>query len=271
MVVTTRSQLTSPAAIQIPSSSSDISQPFWRCNNRHRLHRGDTSCTASSPPSSPIVDTPEKRKTFERKRNTCQLQDSFATTDRSSSRAAGCPHPQARALAAVREEHRELARSNHDEGFQVTAAASSSRSSPDRIPESSVNLPSSPPLPLRQLNADNLSLLEGRSSSPQAKAHSEASSARSLPAYALHQISRLVLRSRINALHHDAAQVRLAAAHEELGVLREITRHSAIRSKTWEALFFMLALFCLAYTVWCFINSAEFEFINSCRRACYGL
>jgi hypothetical protein len=121
-------------------------------------------------------------------------------------------------------------------------------------------------------------MLEGQSSRPgginqpsKASSHTKATLVPSLPAYAVHQISRLVLRARINALHYDAAQVHLAATRQELGAVLEIARHSAAGGETWEALFFMLALFCLVYAVWCFYNSVEFESINSCRRACYGL
>ena len=96
----TRSQSAGLSAIQVPSSERNNSSPLsWRCDNRSRLHRGDENCTASSPPSSPIIDTPEKRKRIERKRNTRELQDSQATpaTETTPSRAATLrQRPQAR-------------------------------------------------------------------------------------------------------------------------------------------------------------------------------
>lgn len=179
-------------------------------------------------------------------------------------------------LATIREASSvEPALSNNDyEDFQVTVEE-------DRIPESPLNLPSSPPLPLPQLTADNLSLLEGGQPSgsrqnvpPQSESACglpPASTIVSIPAYVTHQISHLVQRSRINALQHIAAQKRLAAMEEDLAPEREKARRSAARSEAWETAFVGLMVLCLAYLVWCWFNSVKFEFIDACRRAAYGL
>jgi hypothetical protein len=169
-------------------------------------------------------------------------------------------------------------RDDYDDGsFQLT-------SEEDRIPETLLNLPSSPPLPLPQLTADNLSLLEGGgqtsgssgSAPPQAESESAcglppASTIVSLPAYVTHQISHLVQRSRINAQQHIAAQKRLAAMNGHLATERERVRRSAARGESWEVAFVGLVVLCLAYAVWCWFNSVEFEFIDACHRAVYGL
>lgn len=156
----TRSQSAGRAAIQVRSSDSSSSPPSWRCDNRNRLHRDDEDCNASSPPSSPIIDTPEKRKTFERKQTARQFLGSQATTATEptpSRRATLRPRPQSSIkapgvsatptssrrmnLATIREASSvEPALSNNDyEDFQVTVED-------DRIPESPLNLPSSPRL-----------------------------------------------------------------------------------------------------------------------------
>jgi hypothetical protein len=296
----TRSQSAGPSTIQVPSSESNSSSPAsWRCKNRSRLHRGDEKCTASSPPSSPIIDTPEKRKTFERKRNARQLQDSqdSQAIEPTPSRAATLrPRPQARIgavgpsatptssrrmdLPTIREDSSAESDDHNnydDEELQLTPGK-------DRIPETPLNLPSSPPLPLPQLTADNLSLLEGGgqtsgsggSAPPQAESESAcglppASTIVSLPAYVTHQISHLVQRSRINAQQHITAQKRLTAMNGHLATERERVRRGAARGKAWEVAFVGLVVICLAYAVWCWFNSVEFEFIDACHRAAYGL
>jgi hypothetical protein len=293
----TRSQSAGPSAIQVPSSESNSSSPpSWRCENRSRLHRGDIDCTASSPPSSPIIDTPEKRKTFERKQNARQLQDSQATEPTPSRAATLRPRPQARIGAAgpsatptssrrmdlptIREDRSAEPghHNDYDDGdLQLTPEE-------DRIPETPLNLPSSPPLPLPQLTADNLSLLEGggqtsgSSGSAPLQAESEsacglppASTIVSLPAYVTHQISYLVQRSRINAQQHIAVQKHLAAMNGDLTTERERVRSTAARGEAWEVAFVGLVVLCLAYAVWCWFNSVEFEFIDACHRAAYGL
>lgn len=78
-------------------------------------------------------------------------------------------------------------------------------------------------------------------------------------------------RSRINVLQHIAAQKRLAAMEVDLVPEREKARRNAARSEAWEAAFVGLVVLCLAYVVWCWVNSVEFEFIDACRRAAYGL
>lgn len=92
----------------------------------------------------------------------------------------------------------------------------------------------------------------------------------SLPSYVMHQISRLVLRTHINALHHAAAQECLNATKEELSAERERTRRCAADGEMWVALYTVL-VFCLAYVAWCWIHSVEFEFIEKCRRDWFGL
>jgi hypothetical protein len=297
----TRSQSTGPAIIQVPSSDSS-SPPSWRCNNQSRLHRGDEDCTASSPPSSPIIDTPAKRMTFERKRDARQIQDSQATTEPTPSRAANSrPRPQARTrgpvtslvsplrirnLPTIHEDSSpEPARSNDDDdddGFQSTQEE-------DRVPETPQNFPSSPPVPLPTLTADNLAQHNNQSISADtvnapaaAAAASEsacglppASIIVALPAYVTFKIAQLKQRSRIDALQHIAAQDSLVALQRRLEPELERARRSAAsgeaRGEAWEAAFVWLALLCLAYALWCFYNSVEFEFIEACRRAAYGL
>ena len=296
----TRSQSTGPAIIQVPSSDSS-SPPSWRCNNQSRLHRGDEHCTASSPPSSPIIDTPAKRMTFERKRDAHQMQDSQATTEPTPSRAANPrPRPQARTrgpvtssvspvrtgnLPTIHEDSSpEPARSNDDDddnnnGFQATQDEY-------RVPETPQNFPSSPPVPLPTLTADNLaqhnnqSVPVGTVNAPAAPSESAcglppASTVVSIPAYVTFKIAQLKQRSRINALQHIAAQDSLVALHRRLEPELERARRSAAsgeaRGEAWEAAFVWLALLCLAYALWCFYNSVEFEFIEACRRAAYGL
>lgn len=295
----TRSQSADPAAIQVPSSESSYnSPPSWRCDNRSRLHRGDETCTASSPPSSPIIDTPGKRMTFEKKMIARQLEDSQAITEPTPSRAATLrprSRPQARTGAPVpsvtptSSRRRNLATIRKDSSAEPAHSKESydndgnSQPTPeDRVPETPQKFSSSPPLPLPRLTADNLSLLEGRQPSGSGDNASAAealsacglapaSTVVSLPAYVNYQISHLVQRSRINALQHSAAQKRLATMHEDRASEDDRARRGAARDQARKAALVGLVMLCLAYAAWCWINSVEFEFIDACRRAAYGL
>jgi hypothetical protein len=255
----TRSQSGGPAVIQVPSSDNSSSPVSWRCDNRSRLHRGDENCTAGSPPSSSIIDTPAKRMTFEKRRGAHQMQDSQATTEPTPSKAAGSrPRPQARirghvtssvspaarrvSLPTIREDSVEPANHSNDDdndndGFQMTEE--------DRIPETPQDFPSSPPVPLPQLTADNLSLLQGGQPSGPGAVNAPAAASKSacglppastivdIPAYVTWRLTQLVRRSRINALQHEAAQERLTERQRELESERERARRGRRRSFGW--------------------------------------
>lgn len=133
-----------------------------------------------------------------------------------------------------------------------------------------VYLPSSPLL----LTEGNLSILNGqgqapRSSPPRA---SHASAAPSIhPSETNHRISRLVLRSQINALHASAAQAHLNVAEQRLSEAHTIANREASACKTWRHITQLLVLLCLAYMAWCVYNSCEFAYIEERKRGWYGL
>jgi len=172
----------------------------------------------------------------------------------------------------------EPARSNDDDdddGFLITSVG--------HVPGTPQNLPSSPPVPLPTLTAENLAQLNNSQRNPAGTANAPAAASESacglppasaivsIPAYVTYKIAHLKQRSRINALQYDAAQERLVACNRELGHERERARRSAAKGEAWEAAYVWLVLLCLAYALWCFYHSVEFEFIEACRRAAYGL
>jgi hypothetical protein len=150
-------------------------------------------------------------------------------------------------------------------------------SASERIPETPLNLTSSPPLPF--LTASNLSALQDQAPPPPpdqlpfAAAASPAppASIRSLPSAAAAQISRLILRSDINAAHHQGATRQLLATQGDLTVARGQIRQEVVRGDGWRNTVVALLVLCLAYVIWCWWNSAEFEFLENARREWWGL
>jgi hypothetical protein len=153
----------------------------------------------------------------------------------------------------------------------------------ERVPETPLaDLPSSPPLPL--LTAANLHQLNRRPSHAGARgapssshSHSHASppapppSIRSLPSEVAHQISRLILRTQIHELKHHASEEQLGATRGALETALARGQHEASRVDTWRGIVVALLLLCLAYAAWCQYRSAEFEFIEECRREWFRL
>lgn len=151
----------------------------------------------------------------------------------------------------------------------------------DRVPETpagsgGVNFPSSPPLP--DLTAENLSILQIQAadqapadSPTEVPASPPPASVQSTPSNLAHQIRRLMLRNRIDQANTQASETQLVATQGRLSVARERTRQEAARSRAWRNALTAVLVLCLAYVVWCYRNSAEFEFIDECRRKWYGL
>ena len=92
-----------------------------------------------------------------------------------------------------------------------------------------------------------------------------------LPSEVAHRISRLVLRTRINALKHDASELQLEATRGALETALARIQHEASRVEAWKGTAMALLLLCLAYAGWCKWNSAEFAFIGECRRKWFEL
>jgi hypothetical protein len=179
----------------------------------------------------------------------------------------------------------------HDDSqdFVIPSSPPSQHHALERIPETPMgDLPSSPPLPL--LTADNLRQLNsqpahqgsrgartGASSSFSHLSHPFASpgapppSVYSLPSEIAHQISRLILRTQINAANHAASEEQLEATRGALEMALVRLQQEASRVDTWMGTTVALLLLCLAYAAWCQYNSAEFEFIEECRREWFGL
>jgi hypothetical protein len=149
-------------------------------------------------------------------------------------------------------------------------------SASERIPETPFDIPSSPPLPF--LTASNLSALQDQAPLPPpsqlpfaAGASPPPPSVRSLSSAVAAQISRLILRTDINAAHHRASTIQLAAAQGELTVARGQVRQEVVRGDGWRNTVVALLVLCLAYVIWCWWNSAEFEFLENARREWWGL
>ncbi|KAM0708192.1 hypothetical protein Q7P35_004842 [Cladosporium inversicolor] len=270
---------------QPPHSSSKQ----WRCPNQ-RLHLDGHDCVPTSP-DSPIIDTPSKYRKMQARRNVALgLGNSQATTQPTPSGSpAGLHHgsPE-QSMASVHS--RQDGHDGEEQNQNVEHSASQDfpmPSSPpshdlvERIPDTPLaDLPSSPPLPLltaanlRQLNSQPAHKGAGGSSSSN---HSHASppapppSLRSIPSSVAHRISRLVLRTKINAAKHQASEVQLQATRGALELALARVRREAARVNGWIGIAVALLLLCLAYAGWCQYNSAEFAFIEESRREWFGL
>jgi hypothetical protein len=65
--------------------------------------------------------------------------------------------------------------------------------------------------------------------------------------------------------------VQLAATCGALETALARLQHEASRVDAWMGTTVVLLLLCLSYAAWCQYNSAEFEFIEECRREWFGL
>ena len=269
----------------------------WRCFDHERLHRDNQKCVPISP-DSPIIDTPSKyNKMMAKRAAASMMNNSQATQPTPSGPPAGARHdsPEESLDSASSSEGKEGSRSSHKQDnsaidddnpdFAMPSSPPSHHSS-SRVPETPVGFgvdpASSPPLPL--LTEENLQQLNNQPTSeapapasgshtfhPAASPAAPAPSVRSLPSEVAHKISRLVLRTRINALNHQASEKELKATRGALTTALASGQHDASRVANWRATSMMLLLLCLAYAAWCQYNSAEFEFIDEFRRKWFGL
>ena len=274
----------------------------WRCFGHERLHRDNQNCVPISP-NSPIIDTPSKyNKMMAKRAAASMLNNSQATQPTPSGPPAGARHDSpdeslgsadssqdhnGSSSSSSNQQDNDAVDDNTNPGFAMPSSPPSHHSS-SRIPETPVGLgvdpASSPPLPL--LTERNLLQLNNQPTSeapaPASGSHTShpaaspaapasAPSIRSLPSEVAHKISRLVLRTRINALNHQASERELEATRGALSTALARGRHEASRVTNWRATAMALLLLCLTYAVWCQYNSAEFEFIEECRRKWFGL
>lgn len=275
-----------------PSSSNQ-----WRCPHQ-RLHLDNQDCVPISP-ESPIIDTPSKYRKMQARRNAALLVNSQATTQptptgpparshRNASKGslasvADSPHDQGDNLA---QEERQVFEASRDFLLIPSSPPSHGDHALERIPETPLaDLPSSPPLPflttenLRQFNSQAAHKSAIGVGAPSSSNHSHADlpaafppapSVHSLPSEVAHQISRLVLRTRINALKHNASEVQLEAMRAAVEAALARVQHGTSRVNVWMATAFALLLLCLAYAAWCQWNSAGFAFIEERRREWFG-
>jgi len=279
-----------------PPSNNSSNQ--WRCPHQ-RLHLDNQNCIPISP-DSPIIDTPSKYRKMQARRNAALLVNSQATTQPTpSGPPAGShrndtPKGSLDSVANPPQDHGDNLAQEESADFEASKGFFLVPSSPpsyalERVPETPLaDLPSSPPLPL--LTAENLRQLNSQpahksaigAGAPPSSSHSHASlpsaslpapppSVRSLPSAVAHQISRLVLRTRINALKHDASESQLEATRGALETALARVQHEASRVDAWMGIAVALLLLCLAYAGWCQWNATEFAFIEERRREWFGL
>ena len=270
-----------------PNSSNQ-----WRCPHQ-RLHLDDQDCVPISP-DSPIVDTPSKYRKMQARRNAALLVSSQTATQPTPSgppaglhnvTPKGSPAP-ASSPQDHGDNHRQEESQNVDDSQTFLVPSSPpSHHALERVPETPLaDLPSSPPLPLltaanlRQLNSQPAHKSARGAGAPSSSSHADlpaasppAPSVRSLPSEVAHQISRLALRTRINALKHDASEVQLKATRRALETALARVQLEAARVGAWMSTAIALLLLCLVHAAWCQWNSAEFAFIEECRRKWFGL
>ncbi|GAB7331627.1 hypothetical protein MBLNU13_g02994t1 [Cladosporium sp. NU13] len=265
----------------------------WRCPHK-RLHLDNQDCIPVSP-DSPILDTPSKYRKIQARRNEALLVNSQATTQPTpSGPPVGSQHIAPKgSLASVANSPQddgtnhgqEQSQNAHDSQNFLVPSSPPSNHALERVPETPLaDPPSSPPLPLltaenlRQLNSQPTHKSARGAGAPSSSGHAElpassapAPSVRSLPSEVAHRISRLVLRTRINALNQDASEVQLEATRGALEAALARIKHQASRVDAWMRTAIALLLLCLAYAAWRQWNSAEFALIEECRRKWFGL
>lgn len=72
-------------------------------------------------------------------------------------------------------------------------------------------------------------------------------------------------------MKHEAFEEQLEATRGALEMALARVQHETSRVDAWITTAIALLLPCLAYAAWCQYNSAEFEFIEECRRKWFGL
>lgn len=264
----------------------------WRCPHK-RLHLDNQDCVPISP-DSPIIDTPSKYRKMQARRNAALLVNSQAATQPTPSGPPAGSHHNTRkgslTSANSPQDHgdihgQEESQNVDDSQNFLIPSSPPSHHALERIPETPLaDLPSSPPLPL--LTAENLRQLNSQPShnsargagAPSSSSHADlpaaslpAPSVRSLPSAVAHRISRLVLRTKINALKHGASELQLEATRGALETALARIQREVSRVDAWKGTAMALLLLCLAYAAWCQWNSAEFAFIGECRRKWFEL
>lgn len=291
-----------PSGINTTPPDSTLS---WRCPAGQRLHRDDAECT-DSPPSSPIIDTLSKRMRMEMK-NAGLHPNSQATTQPTPSRAQPRPQGRGRpagtchsstyhdhdydaeaewindafsipeglmvvpyirsSISSVISSFGKLWARNTippmeagKDGYQVIATPADQTSNLDRIPET-----------LPRLTTGNLPALDNNNGTNATSGTNPANgitpSMLSIPSFIAGQISRLVLRCRIERLNHEAASAHLARVEQELEDAKEAVAEEALRAKIFRRLawaFFMLALSLLVFYWW---HEDDRDFIRAIVRA----
>jgi len=282
----------------------------WRCPHQ-RLHLDGQDCVPVSPDSPIVDTPSKYRKMQARRNGASAsglgLGRSQATNNTQPTPSGPRPQQQAGKLlqdntpeaeeeakvtssAAHSLQHNgEESQDVHDDSqnFLIPSSPPSQHAShSSRVPETPMaDLPSSPPLPL--LTAANLRQLDSqpshngasRAGAPSSSSHNYLNaslpapppSVRSLPSEVAHRISRLVLRTQINAAKHEASEEQLAVTQGALAAALARVQHEASRVDAWMGTAIALLLLGLAYAAWCRYNSAEFEFIEECRRKWFGL
>jgi hypothetical protein len=86
-----------------------------------------------------------------------------------------------------------------------------------------------------------------------------------------HQISRLILRTEINAAQYQASTRQLVVAQGDLTVAHGQVRQEIVRGDGWRDALVAVLVLGLAYVIWCWWHSVEFEFLEESRRKWYGL
>jgi hypothetical protein len=273
----------------------------WRCPH-HRLHLDGQDCIPISP-DSPIIDTPSKYRKMQARRNAAALPTTNSNSQATNTQPtpSGPPARLQRMTSEERirasatfslnkngeplfqeQEQEQNVDQDDSQDFVIPSSPPSQHQALERVPETPMaDLPSSPPLPLltaanlRQLNSQpGHEVASGASSS--SYSHPAASpapppSVYSLPSEVAHRISRLILRTRINAANHAASEMQLQAFRGALEMALARVQYEASRVDTWMATAVALLLLCLAYAAWCRYKSAEFEFIEGCRREWFEL
>ncbi|KAM0718972.1 hypothetical protein Q7P37_006044 [Cladosporium fusiforme] len=164
------------------------------------------------------------------------------------------------------------------EGFDAPQLPTGPGSDSERIPETPPNPSNLPALP--HLTEDNLMALNSNSSiSPSSEnpddkntiIHTQAPRTPSLASTTAAQIRRLVLRTKINGLHHQASEEKLSLTSQNLQTATSIIQQESARRRAWKAISILLMFLVFFYAAWCWYNSAEFVYIRQRAREHFGL
>lgn len=266
--------------------TSPRNSPAWRCTNNERLHRKEDRACTQERLDSPVIDTPSKRLRWERQlasRTESQGDGILATPSRPQRPS------HARSKDGISGSFQSQGDEDDfqfiEEGSNSTspaaddnASANSSRTAsiaPEHpLSEPSLSTSLEDPLPLGPIatvsqhvlstlpdpttpRSSHVGLLHANlltpdptPTLPKHSTHFPSPSPSSREEHAQARISRLLLRTKINNLHHQASHANFVLTTRKLREAEDVAQRERKRRREWKALCLVLLLVFICFC-WC--------------------